>query len=192
MDKVIAVRDFNERLCLAKTSYDHIDASAVTLGNEVAAYQLWPALIFNSYKELHDELKETVYNDKRTIVKITFDFTKLCRTNPGKLEASAPYADSRIYGWAQGHCSHNPNDSFDKKLFRASLDLGDLEYLRDKEKIGFRSEFDTWFNSKDMPNFYESAAKKVAEANLPWKTNILNLNLNPVEKYRILMLGLWL
>ena len=108
------------------------------------------------------------------------------------VEPRTPYADSRIYGWAQGHCSHNPNDSFDKKLFRASLDLGDLEYLRDKEKIGFRSEFDTWFNSKDMPNFYESAAKKVAEANLPWKTNILNLNLNPVEKYRILMLGLWL
>jgi len=108
------------------------------------------------------------------------------------VEPRTPYADSRLYGWAQAHCSHNPNDSFNKKLFRASLDLGDLEYLRDKEKIGFRSEFDTWFNSKDMPDFYQSAAKKVAEVNLPWKGNILNLNLNPVEKYRILMLGLWL
>ena len=108
------------------------------------------------------------------------------------VEPRTPYADSRLYGWAQAHCSHNPNDSFNKKLFRASLDLGDLEYLRGKEKIGFRSEFDTWFNSKDMSDFYESAAKVVAEMNLPWRKNILELNLNEAEKYRILMLGLWL
>ena len=105
MDKVIAVRDFNERLCLVKTSDDHIDASAVTLGNEVAAYQLWPALIFNSYKELQHELKETVSNDKRTIVKITVDFTKLCRTNPRKLEASAEYGVAYLLGRGKSQSS---------------------------------------------------------------------------------------
>ena len=101
LDKVLAARDFNERLCLVKTSDDHIDASAVT-GNEVAAYQLWPALIFNSYKELHDELKETVSNDQRTIGKITGEFTKLCRT---KVEASAEYGIAYLLGRGKSRSS---------------------------------------------------------------------------------------
>jgi hypothetical protein len=72
------------------------------------------------------------------------------------------------------------------------LDLGGLEYLREKEKIGFRSEFDTWFQSNDMSEFYENAVKKVEQMNLPWKKNISSLELNSAEKYRVLMLGLWL
>jgi asparagine synthase (glutamine-hydrolysing) len=108
------------------------------------------------------------------------------------IEPRTPYADSRLYGWAQAHCTHNPNTSFDKKLFRESLDLGGLEYLREKEKIGFRSEFDTWFQSNDMSEFYENAVKKVEQMNLPWKKNISSLELNSAERYRVLMLGLWL
>ena len=108
------------------------------------------------------------------------------------IEPRTPYADSRLYGWAQANCNHNPNDSFDKKQFRNSLDLGDLQYLRNKEKIGFRSDFDTWFNLEVMSDFYESSARKIGELNLPWKKNISDLKLNSAEKYRILMLGLWL
>jgi len=110
LDKVLAARDFNERLCLVKTSDDHIDASAVT-GNEVAAYQLWPALIFNSYKELQHELKETVSNDKHTIGKITVDFTKLCRTNPGKFEASAEYGIAYLLGKSRSSLVFVPKNS---------------------------------------------------------------------------------
>ena len=110
LDKVLAARDFNERLCLVKTSDDHIDASAVT-GNEVAAYQLWPALIFNSYKELQHELKETVSNYKRTIGKITVDFTKLCRTNPGKFEASAEYGIAYLLGKSRSSLVFVPKNS---------------------------------------------------------------------------------
>ena len=110
LDKVLAARDFNERLCLVKTSDDHIDASAVT-GNEVAAYQLWPALIFNSYKELQHELKETVSNYKCTIGKITVDFTKLCRTNPEKFEASAEYGIAYLLGKSRSSLVFVPKNS---------------------------------------------------------------------------------
>ena len=105
LDEVLTARYFNERLCLVKTSDDHIDASAATPDNEVAAYQLWPALIFNSYKELQHELKETLSNDKLTIGKITVDFTKLCRTNPGKLEASAEYEIAYLLGCGKSQSS---------------------------------------------------------------------------------------
>ena len=111
LDKVLAAGDFNERLCLVKTSNDHIDASAVTLGNEVKAYQLWPALIFNSYKELQHILKETVSNYKRTIGKITDDYTKLCRTNPGKFEASAEYGIAYLLGKSRSSLVFVPKNS---------------------------------------------------------------------------------
>ena len=105
VDEQLSPRDFVERLCLVKTSDCHIDASAVTPGNEVAAYQLWPALIFNSYKELQHELKEAVSNDKRTIGKITVDFTKLCRTNPKKFKASAEYGIAYLLGRGKSQSS---------------------------------------------------------------------------------------
>ena len=105
VDEQLSPKDFVERLCLVQTSDDHIDISAVTPGNEVAAYQLWPALIFNSYKELQHELKEAAVTDKRTIGKITIDYTKLCRTNPKKFKAPEEHGIAYLLGRGKSQSS---------------------------------------------------------------------------------------
>jgi hypothetical protein len=80
LDKLLAPNDFFERLCLVKTS-DTMDNDIVAAGNEVAAYQLWPALKYNSYKELQEQIK-----DKMLRLKIAVEFRKLCRTLTNKAD----------------------------------------------------------------------------------------------------------
>jgi len=77
LDEQIAPKDFFERLCLVKTSDTKVeDTVAVTSGNEVAAYQLWPALKYNSYNELQDQLKDKILRGK-----IAVEYSKLCRAS---------------------------------------------------------------------------------------------------------------
>ena len=108
------------------------------------------------------------------------------------IEPRTPYADSRLYGWAQTRAEKIAEKSFDKKEFRSALELGELEYLRKREKMGFRSEFDSWFKQDSLHEVFIKNLKKVSDLALPWKRDVSKLNLNPQEKYRILMLGLWL
>ena len=63
LDEQIAPNDFIERLCLVNIVVD-------------AAYQLWPALKYNSFTELKDQIK-----DKTLRGKITVEYSKLCRAS---------------------------------------------------------------------------------------------------------------
>jgi len=76
LDEQIAPKDFFDRLCLVKTSATKVEDVAVTSGNEVAAYQLWPALKYNSYNELQDQLKDKILRGK-----IAVEYSKLCRAS---------------------------------------------------------------------------------------------------------------
>ena len=108
------------------------------------------------------------------------------------LEPRTPYSDSRLYGWAQNNCPRSPKATFDKVQFRSSLDLGPLENVRNRKKIGFRSDFHTWFSSPNIEDLFKASLESVMNCNLPWKTDLRALNLNAQEKYRIMMFGLWL
>ena len=76
LDEQIASNDFFERLCLVKTSDAMVnDNDIVAPENEVvAAYQLWPALKYNSIRDLLNQIK-----DKKQRCKITLQYNKFCR-----------------------------------------------------------------------------------------------------------------
>jgi asparagine synthase (glutamine-hydrolysing) len=108
------------------------------------------------------------------------------------IESRTPFADSRLYGWAQENSIRDATAAFDKKEFREIVDLGTNELLRNKLKKGFSSPYDHWFEDKQVFELLACAKEEVVESGFPG-LNKLNLRLlNTQEKYRILMLGLWL
>ena len=70
----IAPNDFFERLCLVKTSDAMVNDIVAPENEVVAAYQLWPALKYNSIRELLNQIK-----DKKQRCKITLQYNKFCR-----------------------------------------------------------------------------------------------------------------
>lgn len=108
------------------------------------------------------------------------------------IEARTPYADSRLYGWVQENCQDSKSNLPDKQLFRQTVELGPLEFTRNKRKMGFRSDYDSWFSRAEVVELLSTAAKKIDDLGLPQKKGISELSLSASEKYRVLMFGLWL
>lgn len=107
------------------------------------------------------------------------------------IEPRTPFADSRIYGWAQTN-SKKDQLSFDKREFRAVVELGVNQSIRDKKKQGFSSPYAEWFKDGEVNELVRTAAIEIEKHNLYWLDRIDIKKLNTQEKYRILMLGLWL
>lgn len=107
------------------------------------------------------------------------------------IEPRTPYADARLYGWAQRN-SVRARESFDKREFRDSVDLGPLTSSRNRRKEGFASPMGAWFQNPEVNEFSRSNHIEVCSLDLDWRfTPRFNL-LSPSEKYRITMLGSWL
>ncbi len=107
------------------------------------------------------------------------------------IEPRAPYADARLYGWAQ-HNSMKTKNAFDKREFRESVDLGPLTSTRNRKKEGFASPMGTWFQNPDVNEFSRSSLSEVSMLDLNWRFTPRFRLLSPSEKYRITMLGSWL
>ena len=107
------------------------------------------------------------------------------------IEPRTPYADSRLYGWAQ-HNSIKSHLSFDKKEFRDSVQLGPLGSSRYRKKEGFGSPMGMWFQNSDVNEFTIQCLKTVITQSLDWRFSPRLQLLSPSEKYRIVMLGAWL
>jgi asparagine synthase (glutamine-hydrolysing) len=107
------------------------------------------------------------------------------------IEPRTPYADSRLYGWAQ-HNSIKSDFAFDKKEFRDSVPLGPLGSSRYRKKEGFSSPMGMWFQNPDINEFASQCLKIVLAQNLDWRFSPRLQLLSPSEKYRIVMLGAWL
>jgi asparagine synthase (glutamine-hydrolysing) len=107
------------------------------------------------------------------------------------IEPRTPFADSRIYGWAQKN-SKKDRKSFDKQEFRAVIELGVNQIVRDKKKQGFSSPYSEWFKDEEVNDLVRIAAIEIEKHNLGWLNRISVKKLNTQEKYRVLMLGLWL
>ena len=108
------------------------------------------------------------------------------------IESRTPFADSRLYGWSQRNSKKNPTESFDKKEFRKVVDLGTNDLIRNKSKQGFSSPYDNWFRNKEVDNLLVLAKREIESSDFPGLERINTRFLNVQEKYRILMLGLWL
>ena len=108
------------------------------------------------------------------------------------IEPRTPYADSRLYGWAQFNCISESTNKQDKKLFRDAVKLGKFEAVRIQKKQGFRSDFDTWLKDPTMRELYVESLGVVSKLNLPYKSDLTTIKLSSSEKYRVLMLGIWL
>lgn len=108
------------------------------------------------------------------------------------VEARTPFADSRLYGWVQENCVDSKTNLPDKILFRQNLELGPLNDVRNRNKLGFRSDYDNWFLNQEVEDLLNQAIDAVDDLNLPLKSGISELKLSVAEKYRVLMLGLWL
>jgi asparagine synthetase B (glutamine-hydrolysing) len=107
------------------------------------------------------------------------------------IEPRTPYADSRLYGWAQ-HNSIKNELAFDKQEFREAVLLGPLETSRYRKKEGFASSMGSWFKSPDESEFVKQCLNEVFAQNLDWRFTPRLQLLSPSEKYRIVMLGSWL
>jgi asparagine synthase (glutamine-hydrolysing) len=107
------------------------------------------------------------------------------------IEPRTPYADARLYGWAQRN-SVRSNESFDKREFRDSVDLGPLTSSRNRKKEGFASPMGTWFQNPEVNEFSRTNLIEVCSLNLDWRFTPRFHLLSPSEKYRITMLGSWL
>jgi asparagine synthase (glutamine-hydrolysing) len=107
------------------------------------------------------------------------------------VEPRTPYADSRLYGWAQRN-SIKSDFAFDKKEFRDSVRLGPLGNSRYRKKEGFSSPMGMWFQDPNINEFASQCLKIVTAQNLDWRFSPRLQLLSPSEKYRIVMLGAWL
>jgi asparagine synthase (glutamine-hydrolysing) len=107
------------------------------------------------------------------------------------IEPRTPYADSRLYGWAQRN-SIKSDFAFDKKEFRNSVDLGPVGDSRYRKKEGFSSPMGMWFQNPDVNEFTGQCLEIVLKQNLDWRFSPRLQLLSPSEKYRIAMLGAWL
>jgi asparagine synthetase B (glutamine-hydrolysing) len=107
------------------------------------------------------------------------------------IEPRTPYADSRLYGWAQRN-SIKSDFAFDKKEFRDSVHLGPLSSSRYRKKEGFSSPMGLWFQNPDINEFTSQCLKLILAQNVDWRFSPRPQLLSPSEKYRIVMLGGWL
>jgi asparagine synthase (glutamine-hydrolysing) len=107
------------------------------------------------------------------------------------VEPRTPYADARLYGWAQRN-SIKTKDAFDKREFRDSVDLGPLTSSRNRKKEGFASPMGSWFQNPDVSELSRSSLTEVSALDLDWRFTPRFHLLSPSEKYRITMLGSWL
>lgn len=108
------------------------------------------------------------------------------------VEARSPLADSRIYGWAQ-HNSIKDSRSFDKTEFKNAISLGCLEHLKQKPKIGFRSDINSILENRQFAPLLDEAYWAVFENNLvDWRFKYPKFLLTKNEKWKVLVLGLWL
>jgi len=108
------------------------------------------------------------------------------------IEPRTPFADSRIYGWGQIHGSQAIKNCKDKFEFRSAVKLGNFEKLRFTKKTGFRSDFNLWFALPEVHKLYQDSLETISNFDSSILTKIQVGKLNTQEKYRLLMLGLWL
>lgn len=107
------------------------------------------------------------------------------------IEPRTPYADARLYGWAQRN-SIKSNEAFDKREFRESVDLGLLTSTRNRKKEGFASPMSTWYQNSDVNDLARISLNEIFTLNLDWRLTPRFQLLSPSEKYRVTMLGSWL
>jgi hypothetical protein len=90
LDRRLAPDDFLDRICLVKMSPPNSDNGAIASGNtvavnpgdEVSAHRLWPALKFDSHRELMDLIKTRVRPSKLTTkiqTSLTVEWNRLLR-----------------------------------------------------------------------------------------------------------------
>lgn len=107
------------------------------------------------------------------------------------VEPRTPYADSRLYGWAQ-HNSEKSSSVFDKHEFRQAVELGNLEAARFRKKAGFASPMGNWFKQSEINDYAGDCLSVILKQSYEWRFKPRFGFLSPSEKYRILMLGSWL
>jgi asparagine synthetase B (glutamine-hydrolysing) len=107
------------------------------------------------------------------------------------VEPRTPYADSRLYGWAQHNSVEKPT-SFDKNEFRTAVDLGPLEATRFRKKEGFLSSMGEWFRNPSANDLAGDSLDYLHDKDLGWRIKPSLKFLSPSEKYKIIMLGQWL
>lgn len=107
------------------------------------------------------------------------------------VEPRTPYADSRLYGWAQNR-SIKSSSAFDKSEFRNAVELGPLESSRWRTKEGFNSPMGQWFQNPAIRDLAGDTLSVVLQSHLDWRLKPRFSWLSPSEKYRITMLGIWL
>ena len=109
------------------------------------------------------------------------------------IEPRLPYADSRLFGWAQNYESKNYNLSKDKGEFRQLVTLNHVNVDRDKPKAGFYPGEGNWVKSKRFKELFRDLLKFEKDANLKiFKFNLPRILYSKSDRYKIMLLLNWL
>jgi asparagine synthetase B (glutamine-hydrolysing) len=108
------------------------------------------------------------------------------------VEPRTVYADFRLYKWTQSNLLNENERSQDKRFFRENAYFGGEHEIRSRRKLGFSSDYGQWFNDPSIESELVESIAILRKAGIleprlkfpPWNRTH--------EKYRILMLGLWL
>lgn len=107
------------------------------------------------------------------------------------VEARSPWADSRLYGWAQSNAVANSSDALGKSLLKSSADLGRNNRIKGYEKKGFLSPVDAWLEQttgKDTEDHFEKGLAILESAGL----EISETGTLPSQgRLRVTILGMW-
>lgn len=104
------------------------------------------------------------------------------------IEPRVPFADSRIYGWAQS----NSIVGHSKSEFKAALDIEALPGLLERTKTGFTANLTLWFQNQLKTEVFSVAYKEVFGIKGLWYFRIPKIFLSHSDRYKILVLGTWL
>jgi asparagine synthase (glutamine-hydrolysing) len=106
------------------------------------------------------------------------------------VEPRAAFSDFRLYQWAQQH-STNEKD-FEKRQFRNSFDHSWVKRLVTRKKRGFDIGMIEYVNSPEFGSAYLSKISELRSYNLPLAPNLNEMTLGARQKYRLIVLSLWL
>lgn len=106
------------------------------------------------------------------------------------IEPRTPYADYRIYLWAQSNA--NTRKDLNKRTFKSNFSRNPFNRLSRRNKQGFDTGIVKLMNAENFHREFVGIFDSIVNRDIPWSEEIRTIGLNSKERYRLLMLEFWL
>ena len=106
------------------------------------------------------------------------------------VEPRTPYADYRLYLWAQVNA--NSADDLYKRSFKKVISNNPFNRLNRRAKQGFDIGMMSFLNSQEFSIEFQEVIHSLKNRGLPWPSDFSIRKFGAREKYRLIMLEYWL